>query len=108
MSQLSLDTIKKMEAMKARYVASLSQKLSDISSAGESYFSSQGQSENRAALKTLVHQMAGSAGMYGLDEMGDKARKCDGLLSKKTDFFDSKTELEQALEALKEHIAKIS
>lgn len=80
MSELSQQAQIRMQEMREKYKASLRNKQADIERHWESCMQSKWAEEPVSALKALVHKLAGSAGLYGFDALGDAARALDGAL----------------------------
>lgn len=78
--KLSPSASRQMEAQRARYLKSLAEKKLRIERA---WNEAQRQDWSKVSFnhfKTLVHRLAGSAGSYGLDELGRAAKCLDHLM----------------------------
>ena len=64
----------------ARYLLSLPRKKSDLQTAWDRAHKQSWSGKSTEQFKTLVHRLAGSAGSYGLDELGRAAKCLDHLL----------------------------
>jgi CheY-like chemotaxis protein/HPt (histidine-containing phosphotransfer) domain-containing protein len=69
------------EALTQRYRASLPEKQSELALAWEQWLAAPADHAAKLRFQSLVHKLAGSAGLYGFEDLGRQARTLDGLLS---------------------------
>lgn len=69
------------EALTQRYRASLPEKQSELALAWEQWLAIPGEHGAKLKLQSLVHKLAGSAGLYGFEDLGRQARAVDGTLA---------------------------
>lgn len=71
--------------LNAAFAAGLSKRLSDIETAMQAFMREPHQRAHLESLHTLLHSLAGSAGTFGFDELGRRARqfeyRCDPWLN---------------------------
>ncbi len=67
-------------ALHERFRASFAQKRAELMAALDTWRSQPDEFAHTAALYLLTHKLAGSAGAYGFDALGDLARRADRLL----------------------------
>lgn len=77
---LSPGASRRMEAARSRYLQSLPDKLERIQRAWDAARAQGWSRDSFDHFRTLVHRLAGSAGSYGLDELGQAAKCLDHLL----------------------------
>ena len=84
------------------YKKDLGSKMILIVKAAQVYFDAQGSDRSEAEIQKLLHQLAGSAGMYGMEKLGDIAREGDHLLAEKKSFNETSSELKSLLGKLQQ------
>ena len=67
-------------ALHERFRASFPQKRAELMAALDAWRAQPDEFAHMAALYLLTHKLAGSAGAYGFDTLGDLARRADRLL----------------------------
>ncbi|MEZ5461144.1 MAG: Hpt domain-containing protein [Dokdonella sp.] len=71
-----------MQALHARYQTSLPNKRSSVELAWRAFCADSTDPARLQSLTRLVHRLAGSAGSYGYEEIGEIAGSADALLEK--------------------------
>jgi CheY-like chemotaxis protein len=72
-----------IEALHRNFVAGLPQRLSAIETALEALRSPGPDAEKLATLRRLVHSLAGAAGTFGLDRVGERAKQIESLIDER-------------------------
>ena len=69
------------DALTQRYRASLPEKQSELALAWEQWLAAPGEQAAKLRFQGLVHKLAGSAGLYGFEDLGRQARSVDSSLA---------------------------
>ena len=69
------------DALHAKYRDSLSTKLSELAGAWEQWLAAPGDAAAKTRFQFLAHKLAGSAPLYGFNELGEHARHTDQMLA---------------------------
>lgn len=69
------------DALTQRYRASLPEKQSELALAWEQWLAQPTEHAAKLRFQTLVHKLAGSAGLYGFEDLGRQARSVDAALA---------------------------
>jgi HPt (histidine-containing phosphotransfer) domain-containing protein len=78
---LTEDTKALVDQLRQKYIASLGDKRDGIARSRKSAFAADATTDDRQELLLLIHRISGSAGSYGLDELGQAALELDQLLA---------------------------
>jgi len=98
----------KLNALKQQYLKSLPEKISDINQHWSACIKNQAIQDN--LLETSLHKLAGSAGLYGEDTLGEIAREIEIALSNHSETLTSQDiqTIESKLEKLRNKISGLS
>jgi HPt (histidine-containing phosphotransfer) domain-containing protein len=100
MTELSPRAQELQKQLLRRYFDSLPEKRTQLADAWAVVQASAWSADSLARLKTPVHRLAGSAGSYGLEEVGWAARALDASLKVSGTTPEQQDEIEQQLETL--------
>jgi HPt (histidine-containing phosphotransfer) domain-containing protein len=78
---LTEETRALVEELRQKYIASLGDKRDGIARSRKRAFAASATTDDRQELLLLIHRIAGSAGSYGLDELGQAALELDHSLA---------------------------
>jgi len=90
----------RMEALRQRYAASLTNKRAALADAWDTWRHSDRSPVQLHELATQAHRMAGSAGSYGYDELGACASALDRLVARVQDARADVASLDAAVQAV--------
>ena len=96
MAELSPDVVRRLEELRALFIAGLPDRVASIAAAAAPLTPALGADEAREAtdgIRRLAHQLAGTAGTFGFDTPGEIAR---GIEIVCTGLFDDATPLSAA------------
>lgn len=100
----------RLDALQARYLASLAGKRADIEQAWQALRADCSDTASQETLLKLVHRLAGSAESYGFPEIGRSAARTDLLLDQVRnggDLAQRSTAMCAMLETLARHIDEL-
>jgi HPt (histidine-containing phosphotransfer) domain-containing protein len=83
-----------------RYLDSIPEKRTELETAWESLRAGAWSTDSLAGLKTPVHRLAGSAGSYGLEDVGQAARTLDASLKVSSPTREQRNEIQRQFEVL--------